>query len=49
MAKINKDYSEADHFKSALEDAGVDVKITPDGPKLSEGAGFDASKLEGLK
>ena len=43
-----KDFSEVDRLKTALIDAGVEVRMSKAGVELLPGAGFDAAKLEGL-
>ncbi|MDA7426504.1 cysteine--tRNA ligase [Thalassococcus lentus] len=47
-AMETKDFSEVDKLKQALTDAGVEVRMSKDGVELVPGAGFDASKLEGM-
>ncbi len=48
-AMKTKDFSEVDHLKAALLDAGVEVRMSKDGVELIPGAGFDPAKLEGLE
>ncbi|WP_320179455.1 cysteine--tRNA ligase [Roseovarius pacificus] len=48
-AMQTKDFSEVDHLKAALLDAGVEVRMSKDGVELIPGAGFDPAKLEGLE
>jgi cysteinyl-tRNA synthetase len=43
-----KDFAPVDALKSALLDAGVEVRMTREGVELEAGPKFDASKLEGL-
>ena len=47
-AMESKDFSEVDRMKSALIEAGVEVRMSKAGVELLPGAGFDAAKLEGL-
>ena len=47
-AMQTKDFAPVDALKTALLAAGVEVRMSKDGVDLSEAAGFDASKLEGL-
>lgn len=47
-AMQTKDFAAVDALKSALMAAGVEVRMSKDGVELSEGAGFDPAKLEGL-
>ena len=47
-ALVSKDFSEVDRLKSALIDAGVEVRMSKDGVELVPGPGFDPAKLEGL-
>ena len=47
-AMETKDFSAVDALKSALMDAGVEVRMSKAGVDLVPGAGFDATKLEGL-
>ena len=47
-AMESKDFSEVDRMKAALVEAGVEVRMSKAGVELLPGAGFDASKLEGL-
>jgi cysteinyl-tRNA synthetase len=44
-----KDFSEVDRLKSALVDAGVEVRMSKQGVDLVPGPGFDPAKLEALK
>ncbi|WP_306152588.1 cysteine--tRNA ligase [Roseovarius sp. MMSF_3281] len=44
-----KDFSEVDRLKSALVEAGVEVRMSKEGVELVPGAGFDPAKLEGLE
>ncbi|MGR3378511.1 cysteine--tRNA ligase [Salipiger abyssi] len=48
QAMQSKDFSEVDRMKTALIDAGVEVRMSKAGVELLPGAGFDAAKLEGL-
>lgn len=48
-AMQTKDFSKVDVLKSALLDAGVEVKMSKNGVELSPGPSFDSSKLETLK
>ncbi|MEI4233078.1 cysteine--tRNA ligase [Roseovarius sp. D22-M7] len=48
-AMRTKDFSEVDRLKSALVDAGVEVRMSKEGVELVPGAGFDPAKLEALK
>ena len=48
-AMQTKDFSEVDRIKSALTDAGVEVRMSKAGVELIAGPKFDPSKLEGLK
>lgn len=47
-AMETKDFSGVDAMKTALIDAGVEVRMSKAGVELAEASGFDASKLEGL-
>ena len=47
-AKENKDFSQVDALKSALTEAGVEVRMTKQGVELIPGPDYDAAKLEGL-
>jgi cysteinyl-tRNA synthetase len=47
-AMASKDFSEVDRLKSALIEAGVEVRMSKAGVELLPGAGFDPAKLEGL-
>ncbi|WP_417272352.1 cysteine--tRNA ligase [Celeribacter halophilus] len=47
-AMESKDFSEVDALKTALLDAGVEVRMSKTGVELEPGLNFDASKLEGL-
>ncbi|MCM2561061.1 cysteine--tRNA ligase [Lutimaribacter sp. EGI FJ00015] len=44
-----KDFTEVDRMKSALIDAGVEVRMSKDGVELVPGPDFDPTKLEALK
>jgi cysteinyl-tRNA synthetase len=52
MARVEamqtKDFAEVDRLKSALIDAGVEVRMSKQGVKLIPAAGFDEGKLEAL-
>ncbi len=48
-AMKTKDFSEVDRLKSALVDAGVEVRMSKEGVDLVPGPGFDPAKLEALK
>jgi len=48
-AMETKDFSEVDRLKSALIEAGVEVRMSKEGVELVPGAGFDPAKLEGLE
>ena len=48
-AMETKDFSAVDALKTALLDAGVEVRMSKAGVELAPSAGFDAAKLEGLK
>ncbi|SMH57360.1 cysteine--tRNA ligase [Maritimibacter sp. HL-12] len=47
-AMETKDFSAVDALKTALTEAGVEVRMSKDGVELVPGAGFDPAKLEGL-
>jgi cysteinyl-tRNA synthetase len=47
-AMQSKDFSQVDRLKSALLDAGVEVRMSKSGVELVPGPGFDPAKLEGL-
>jgi len=47
-AMQTKDFSEVDRLKSALIDAGVEVRMSKAGVELIAGSNFDPSKLEAL-
>ncbi len=47
-AMETKDFSKVDALKTALLDAGVEVRMSKTGVELEPGPNFDASKLEGL-
>ncbi|SIN96693.1 cysteine--tRNA ligase [Vannielia litorea] len=47
-AMQSKDFSAVDAFKSALTEAGVEVKMSKQGVDLEAKPGFDAAKLEAL-
>ncbi|MGL4280865.1 MAG: cysteine--tRNA ligase [Albidovulum sp.] len=49
QAIASKDFSAVDDLKSALIDAGVEVRMSKDGVQLVQAPGFDPSKLEALK
>ncbi|SHL96204.1 cysteinyl-tRNA synthetase [Paracoccus solventivorans] len=44
-AKASKDFSAVDALKTALTEAGVEVRMTAQGVELLPSAGFDASRL----
>lgn len=48
-AKITKDFSQVDAFKSALVAAGVEVRMSAGGIELLPGPSMDADKLGALK
>jgi cysteinyl-tRNA synthetase len=48
-AMITKDFAPVDALKSALTDAGVEVRMSKAGVELLPGPGFDPAKLESLK
>ncbi|MCR9108086.1 cysteine--tRNA ligase [Marivita sp. XM-24bin2] len=47
-AMQTKDFSTVDAMKTALTEAGVEVRMSKAGVELVPGSGFDAAKLEGL-
>lgn len=47
-AMQTKDFSQVDAMKTALTDAGVEVRMSKSGVELVPGMGFDATKLEGV-
>ncbi|WP_417257330.1 cysteine--tRNA ligase [Celeribacter sp.] len=47
-AKLSKDFAPVDALKTALLEAGVEVRMSKTGVELEAGPKFDASKLEGL-
>lgn len=47
-AMETKDFAPVDALKTALMEAGVEVRMSKAGVELLPGAGFDAAKLEGL-
>jgi cysteinyl-tRNA synthetase len=47
-AKATKDFSAVDAMKTALTEAGVEVRMSKAGVELVPGTGFDAAKLKGL-
>ena len=47
-AMASKDFSEVDRLKSALLEAGVEVRMSKEGVELVPGPNFDPSRLEGL-
>jgi len=47
-AMASKDFSGVDALKSALTEAGVEVRMSKDGVSLSPGAGFDPAMVEAL-
>ncbi len=47
-AMETKDFAPVDALKSALVDAGVEVRMSKAGVDLSPAAGFDENKLAGL-
>lgn len=47
-AMVSKDFAEVDRIKTALLNAGVEVRMSKTGVELEAGPKFDASKLEGL-
>ncbi|WP_170437628.1 cysteine--tRNA ligase [Ruegeria arenilitoris] len=48
-AMQTKDFSEVDRLKAAYLAAGLEVRMSKDGVELVPGAGFDASRLEGVE
>jgi len=44
-----KDFSEVDRLKTAIADAGVEVRISKEGVELVPGPDFDPAKLEAIK
>ncbi|MGL4234464.1 cysteine--tRNA ligase [Tabrizicola sp.] len=48
-AMITKDFSAVDALKSALTDAGVEVRMSKSGVELVPGPDFDRAKLEALR
>ncbi|MBW6417103.1 cysteine--tRNA ligase [Celeribacter sp. PS-C1] len=48
IAMETKDFSAVDAMKTALLDAGVEVRMSKAGVELDAGPNFDAAKLEGL-
>ncbi|GAA3875103.1 cysteine--tRNA ligase [Celeribacter arenosi] len=48
-AMETKDFSAVDAMKTALLEAGVEVRMSKAGVELEAGANFDPAKLEGLK
>ncbi len=49
FAMQSKDFSEVDRLKAAYIAAGLEVRMSKDGVELVPGAGFDATKLEGVE
>ncbi|MEH6834556.1 MULTISPECIES: cysteine--tRNA ligase [Falsihalocynthiibacter] len=49
IGKETKDFSEVDRIKSALVEAGLEVRMSKDGVTLDFKENFDRSKLEALK
>ena len=47
-AMESKDFARVDALKSALTEAGVEVRMSKTGVELSPGTGFDAARLEAL-
>ena len=47
-AMQTKDFSAVDAMKTALTEAGVEVRMSKAGVELVPGSGFDATKLEGV-
>jgi cysteinyl-tRNA synthetase len=47
-AMETKDFSEVDRLKTALIEAGVEVRMSKAGVEMVPGAAFDEAKLEGL-
>ena len=48
-ALLSKDFSKVDAIKSALLEAGVEVRMSKAGVELLPGHSFDPAKLEALK
>ena len=48
-AMASKNFAPVDALKAALQEAGVEVRMTKEGVELLPAAGFDAAKLEALK
>lgn len=48
-AKATKTFDDVDRLKALYTEAGVEVRMSKEGVTLQPGAGFDATKLEGLK
>ncbi|WP_170338461.1 cysteine--tRNA ligase [Ruegeria arenilitoris] len=48
-AMQTKDFSEVDRLKAVYLAAGLEVRMSKDGVELVPGAGFDASRLEGVE
>ncbi len=48
-AMASKDFAPVDALKAALQEAGVEVRMTKEGVELLPAAGFDPAKLEALK
>ena len=48
-AMETKDFSEVDRLKTALVEAGVEVRMSKTGVELLPGPGFDVAKLEALE
>lgn len=48
-AMASKDFAPVDAYKAALQEAGVEVRMTKEGVELLPAAGFDPAKLEALK
>jgi cysteinyl-tRNA synthetase len=49
LAMATKDFAPVDALKSALTDAGVEVRMSKAGVELLPGPGFDPAKLESIK
>jgi cysteinyl-tRNA synthetase len=49
LARQSKDFTEVDAMKTALADAGIEVRMSKDDVELIPGVGFDPAKLEALK
>ncbi|VVT27072.1 Cysteine--tRNA ligase [Roseovarius sp. EC-HK134] len=49
LALLKRDFSDVDRLKTALIEAGVEVRISKDDVELVPVAGFDPAKLEALK